>query len=210
MRAGKATVWAGLKSPVVAGQTIASRLGLQQSDVTVHVVQGGGSFGRRLFFDAALEAATISQAVGTPVKHMWTRIDDTRHGRARAATHHKMRIVHAAGEVLSFEHRVASVETDFRHGLREMLTAVGTQLNPPSIVPLSSGGTQTFSQTVFLTTVRSPYAFGVTSQTLEELNLPFNTGSWRSVYSASARGLEEVMVDRPAGCSAASVERWAG
>ena len=64
MSGGKATVWAGLKTPVIAQQTIAAKLGLAQDDVTVHVVQGGGSFGRRLFFDAALEAATISAKAG--------------------------------------------------------------------------------------------------------------------------------------------------
>ncbi len=196
VRNGKATVWAGLKSPIVAAQTIASVLGLPQDAVTVKVVQGGGSFGRRLFFDAALEAARISQKVGEPVKHMWTRIDDMRHGRARAATNHRLQITYSGKEVLSFEQRVASVETDFRHGLGEILTAVGSQINPPSAVPVSAGGNASFAQTVFLTTVHSPYAFGQTSQTLNELSLPFNTGSWRSVYSASARGVEEVMVDR--------------
>ncbi len=192
---GKVEVWAGLKTPVVAQQTIASELGVAASDVTVHCVQGGGSFGRRLFFDAALEAARISQAVGRPVKHMWTRIDDMRHGRARAASHHRLRVTHVLGDVLSFEQRVASVETDFRHGLGEILTAVGSQINAPAAVPVSAGGNASFAQTVFLTTVKSPYAFGVTTQVLNELNLPFNTGSWRSVYSANARGAEEILVD---------------
>ena len=196
VRNGTATVWAGLKSPIVAAQTIATALGLPQDAVTVKVVQGGGSFGRRLFFDAALEAARISQKVGAPVKHMWTRIDDMRHGRARASSNHRLQITFSGKEVLSFEQRVASVETDFRHGLGEILTAVGSQINPPSAVPVSAGGNASFAQTVFLTTVHSPYAFGQTSQTLNELSLPFNTGSWRSVYSASARGVEEVMVDR--------------
>ena len=45
-------------------QTIARSSGLPLDAVTVHVVQGGGSFGRRLFFDAALEAARISKAAG--------------------------------------------------------------------------------------------------------------------------------------------------
>jgi isoquinoline 1-oxidoreductase beta subunit len=196
VRDGKATLWAGLKTPVVAGQTIADELGLPEDAVTVKVVQGGGSFGRRLFFDSALEAARISQAVGVPVKHMWTRIDDMRHGRARAATNHRVQLQHVAGDVLSFEHRVASVETDFRHGLGEILTAIGSQMNPPSIIPISSGGNATFAQSVFGSTVHSPYAFGATAQSLNELALPFNTGSWRSVYSASTRGIEEVMVDR--------------
>ncbi|MEJ8645785.1 molybdopterin cofactor-binding domain-containing protein [Streptomyces sp. MS1.HAVA.3] len=67
----------------MARQNIAADLGLPSAKVTVHVVQAGGSFGRRLFFDAALEAARISKACRRPVKLMWTRVDDTRHGRMR-------------------------------------------------------------------------------------------------------------------------------
>jgi isoquinoline 1-oxidoreductase beta subunit len=162
----------------------------------MHVVQGGGSFGRRLFFDGALEAARISKAVGKPVKVMMTRIDDMRHGRARAASLNHIRMTYAAGKVLSMEQRVASVETDFRHGLGEAITAAGSQLNvPAAAVPVSLGGSASFAQTVFLTTVNSPYRFGVTNQLLNELPTTFNTASWRSVYSASARGCEEIMVD---------------
>jgi isoquinoline 1-oxidoreductase beta subunit len=196
VRGDTATIWAGLKTPVVAGETIADELGLDPDKVTVHVVQGGGSFGRRLFFDSAIEAATISQRVDAPVKHMWTRIDDMRHGRARAATHHRMRYTHAGPEVLSFENRIAGVETDFRHGLGDLMSANGSQINPPSAIPIAAGGNASYAQSVFYLTVHSPYETGATSQSLEELSLPFNTGSWRSVYSASARGTEEIMVDR--------------
>jgi isoquinoline 1-oxidoreductase subunit beta len=187
VRAGRAEIWAGLKSPIVAQQTIAGALGLPQSAVTVHVTQGGGSFGRRLFFDSALEAAQISKAMHRPVKLMWTRTDDMRHGRARAASHHKIRATFALGEVLTFEHRVASVETDFRHGLGEILTATAAHL------PV--GGNLSFAQTVFLTTVKVPYHFGVVTQLLNEVPLRMHTGSWRSVYSANTRGAEEIMVD---------------
>jgi isoquinoline 1-oxidoreductase beta subunit len=149
VRADSATIWAGLKSPILAKQTIAKELGLPENKVTVHVQQGGGSFGRRLFFDAALEAAQISQAMKKPVRLMWSRIDDMRHGRARAASHHKIRATFALGQVLTFEHRVASVETDWGHGLGEILTAMSAKL------PV--GGNTSFAQTVFLTTVKSPY-----------------------------------------------------
>lgn len=187
VRPDRAEIWAGLKSPIVAKQTIAATLGLPQDKVTVHVTQGGGSFGRRLFFDAALEAAQISKAMRRPVKLMWTRVDDMRHGRARAASHHKIRATFALGEVLTFEHRVASVETDFRHGLGEILTATAAHL------PV--GGNLSFAQTVFLTTVKVPYHFGVVTQLLNEVPLRMHTGSWRSVYSANTRGAEEIMVD---------------
>jgi isoquinoline 1-oxidoreductase beta subunit len=187
VREDSATIWAGLKSPIVAKQTIAQELGLPENKVTVHVQQGGGSFGRRLFFDAALEAAHISQAMKKPVRLMWSRIDDMRHGRARAASHHKIRATFALGQVLTFEHRVASVETDWGHGLGEILTAFAAKL------PV--GGNLSFAQTVFLLTVKSPYNFGVTTQLLNEVPLKFHTSAWRSVYSANTRGAEEIMVD---------------
>jgi isoquinoline 1-oxidoreductase beta subunit len=190
VRADRAEIWSGLKSPIVAKQTIAREIGLPENKVIVHVMQGGGSFGRRLFFDGALEAAHASKAMGRPVKLMWSRIDDMRHGRARAASHHKVRATFGLGNVLSFEHGVASVETDFGHGLGEILTAQAAK------IPV--GGNLSFAQTVFLTTVKTPYNFGVVTNLLNEIPLKMNTGSWRSVYSANARGVEEIVVDEMA------------
>ncbi|MFL6141419.1 MAG: xanthine dehydrogenase family protein molybdopterin-binding subunit [Labedaea sp.] len=187
VRADRAEIWAGLKTPIIAQQTIAADLGLPQDKVTVHVTRGGGSFGRRLFFDAAREAAQVSKKVGRPVKLMWTRVDDIRHGRARAATHHKIRVTHLAGQVLSYEHRVASVETDFRTGVGEALSAL-----PAKLVPAA------FPEAVFTLTERVPYNFGIVTELLNEIPLKMNTASWRSVYSATVRAAEEIMVDEVA------------
>ena len=195
IKATTGTVWAGLKSPIVAAQSIEDDLGLARGSITAHVTQGGGSFGRRLFFDGALEAARISKAAGKPVKLMWTRVDDMRHGRARAASHHLVRATIAANDVVRFEHHVASVETDFRHGLGEILTATGAAFGDPAIIPISAGGAATFSQSVFASTIKSPYNFGPTTQLLNEANLVMHTGSFRSVYSANTRGAEEIIVD---------------
>ncbi|MEV6684989.1 molybdopterin cofactor-binding domain-containing protein [Streptomyces sp. NPDC051130] len=188
VREDRAEIWSGLKSPIVARESIAADLGLPLEKVTVHVVQAGGSFGRRLFFDAALEAARVSKACRRPVRLMWTRVDDTRHGRMRPATHHRIRATYALGEVLSFEHRVAAAETDFRHGLGEIITATAAGLP-------SGLGNATLAQTLFLTTVKSPYHFGLTTQSLTEVPTGVPTGSWRSVYSANTRGAEEIVVD---------------
>ncbi|MDN5746546.1 MAG: molybdopterin-dependent oxidoreductase, partial [Nocardioidaceae bacterium] len=62
VRSDSATVWSGLKSPITAQGLIAKATGLPQGKVTVNVVQGGGSFGRKLFSDAAVEAARASKA----------------------------------------------------------------------------------------------------------------------------------------------------
>ncbi|MFF0012443.1 molybdopterin cofactor-binding domain-containing protein [Streptomyces sp. NPDC005374] len=188
VRSDSAEIWSGLKSPIVAQAAVAKAVGLPVSKVTMHVVQSGGSFGRRLFHDAALEAAVVSKKSGRPVRLMWSRIDDMRHGRMRPATHHRVRATYAAGQVLTFQHQVAAVETDFRHGLGDAVTAAAASL-PTGL------GNATFAQTLFLTTVKSPYNFGLTTQTLTEIPLRMHTGSWRSVYSANTRGAEEIVVD---------------
>ncbi|MCG5217336.1 molybdopterin cofactor-binding domain-containing protein [Streptosporangium soli] len=187
VRKDRAEIWAGLKSPILAQQEIAAALGLPQRQVTVHVAQSGGSFGRKLFPDAAIEAARISKAMGRPVKLMWSRIDDMRHGRTRPASHHKIRATYAGGKVLTYEHRVAAVETDFRHGVGEMLTAVATRL--PVV------GNMSFAQVVFHLSVKVPYRFGVVTGLLKEVPLKMHTASWRSVWSANTRGADEIVVD---------------
>lgn len=184
VRASTAEIWFASKSPIIAQQTIAAAIGLPQNAVTVHVVRGGGSFGRRLFFDAALEAAQVSKAIGRPVKLMWSRNDDTRHGRMRPASHHRIRATHALGAVLTYEHRIAAVQTDFGHGVGEALSAAGFQL---------LGGLP--NQAVFLLTEKVPYNFGATTQLLAEVPLDMHTGSWRSVYSGFVAVANEVMVD---------------
>ncbi len=195
IKADHGTVWSGMKIPILATQVIEDDLGLPRGSVTGHVMQAGGSFGRRLYFDGAYEAAQISKAAGKPVKLMWTRIDDMRHGRGRAASHHLVRATLGAGDVVAFEHHVASGETDWRHGLGEVLTATGVKFGNPDIIPVSAGGNATFSQSVFFTTVKSPYDLGATAQLLNESSEKFNTGAFRSVYSANTRGAEEIIMD---------------
>ena len=64
----------------------------RSTSVTVHVTQGGGSFGRHLFADAAFEAAAISQKLGKPVKLMWHRTDNFRQGRVHPMCTSRVRV----------------------------------------------------------------------------------------------------------------------
>lgn len=190
VRADRAEIWSGFKTPIVAAQTIAGELGLPVAKVVCHTVQSGGSFGRHLFFDAPLEAAQISKKLGRPVMLKWTRTDDVRHGRAAPASYHHVRATYVLGNVTTFEHRVASVETDFRHGLGEILSATATKLPAPL-----DAGNLSVSETLFETTIKSPYNYGLVTQLLTELPAQFHTGSFRSVYSFATRGSEEIIAD---------------
>ncbi len=188
VRPDRAEIWSCLKVPIVAQEDIAKQLGLPQDAVKVHVTQGGGSFGRHLFHDAAAEAAEASQKMGKPVKLMWSRTDDFRQGRIHPMCVTRVRATYLLGNVISFEQRHTSVQTEFSHGLGEMLTAFASRL------PIA--GNLSFAESIFLLSQSSPYNFGVTTQLLNEIPLKFNTGSMRNIYSPNVVTAEELVVDQ--------------
>ncbi|MFE0254867.1 molybdopterin cofactor-binding domain-containing protein [Streptomyces sp. NPDC059010] len=186
VREDSAEIWASLKSPIVAQEEIALKLGLPVTSVKVHVTEGGGSFGRKLFHDAAAEAAEVSRAMGKPVRLMWHRTDDFRQGRTHPMSTSRVRATHALGQVLTYDQHHTSVATDFGHGVGEIITAEAARL------PV---GDLTFSETIFTLTQQTPYNFGVVTQLLSETDKGFNTGSMRNIYSPNVRCAQELVVD---------------
>ncbi|NUS27158.1 MAG: xanthine dehydrogenase family protein molybdopterin-binding subunit [Streptomyces sp.] len=187
VRSDRAEIWSCLKAPIVAQEAIAAKLKLPLGSVTVHVTEGGGSFGRKLFFDAALEAAEISQKIGKAVKLMWHRADDARQGRTHPMATSRVHIAHLGDTVIGYRQRHTSVATDLGHGLGEIFTALAARL------PVGDIG---FSETFFQLSQSTPYRFGVTSRLLSETDKTFNTGSMRNVYSPDVVCAREIMVDQ--------------
>ncbi|HEX3336982.1 MAG TPA: molybdopterin cofactor-binding domain-containing protein [Jatrophihabitans sp.] len=186
-RADGVEVWSSLKVPIVLQSDIAKKYGVPRDSVKVHVTQGGGSFGRHLFSDTALEAVEISKVMGKPVKLMWHRTDDFRQGRTHPMATSRVRATYLAGNVLTFEQRHTSVSTDFTHGLGELLTAMSAKL---------PGGNYTFAQSIFELTANVPYNYGVTTQLLNEVDMGFNTGSMRNIYSPDVCVAQELITDQ--------------
>jgi isoquinoline 1-oxidoreductase beta subunit len=170
-----------------ARDSIASAVGLPASKVKVHVVRGGGSFGRRLNHDAAIEAALISKAAGRPVKLMWSRADDIRHGRMRPASHHRIRASHARGRVVAFTHVMASVSESYEGQNLSAQGNTGITVTPavaPASRPLPSDS--------------GLYNFGRVSGDSGSVELAMPLGAWRSVDSGTMRTAEEIVVDEVA------------
>ncbi|MEU9476143.1 molybdopterin cofactor-binding domain-containing protein [Streptomyces sp. NPDC048191] len=190
VRQDSAEIWGSMKSPITAQEQIALKLGLPVAAVTVHVTEGGGSFGRKLFHDAAAEAAEVSKAMGKPVKLMWHRTDDFRQGRTHPMATSRVRATYALGQVLTYDQRHTSVATDFGHGVGEIITSEAARL------PV---GDLTFSETIFALSQQTPYDFGVVTQLLSETAQGFNTGSMRNIYSPNVRCAQELVVDELAG-----------
>ncbi len=187
---GKARVWTGAKTPIAAQAKIARDLGILPTDVEVNVIRSGGSFGRRLFFDAAVEAARISSIANRPVKLMFTRQEDTKFGRARPLSLHNVQVNYLPStlltdaEIVSFDHRCATPELDLRHGFGEALTALGGEFYPFG-----------YSQTIWHTTQLVQYNVGATTLALNETPFPVPTSSWRGIYSGTAAVANEVIID---------------
>lgn len=76
---GKIEIWSTSQIPQPGRTAVAQLLGLKEDDVTVHIVRGGGGFGRRAYNDIMLDAAWISKQVNAPVKLLWSREDDIQH-----------------------------------------------------------------------------------------------------------------------------------
>ncbi|QKV97341.1 xanthine dehydrogenase family protein molybdopterin-binding subunit [Streptomyces sp. NA02950] len=189
VRAHRAEFWFSTQTPMDARESIAEAIGLPKSKVRVHVVRGGGSFGRRLNFDAAIEAALISKAARRPVKLMWSRGDDIRHGRMRPASHHRIRASLARGRVVAFAHSMASVtESSAQQGTAGQggatTAAVARAGRTPAAGPLPSD--------------TGPYNFGRVSRDSGEVGLAMPLGAWRSVDSGTTRTAEEIVVDEVA------------
>jgi len=85
VRADGADVWAPTQAQGPTQGMVAGLLGMEPAQVQIHTTFLGGGFGRRFELDFIKYAVLASQAVGTPVKVVWSREQDTQHDYYRPA-----------------------------------------------------------------------------------------------------------------------------
>jgi isoquinoline 1-oxidoreductase subunit beta len=83
VQADRVDVWVGTQNADLALTQAAQVSGVKPENVYIHNTFSGGGFGRRLRPDEVAQAVAIAKAVGKPVKLVWSREEEIRHGRYR-------------------------------------------------------------------------------------------------------------------------------
>jgi CO/xanthine dehydrogenase Mo-binding subunit len=101
---GKVTCWTGSQKPHFVQKGIALTLGIPVENVRAIWVVGPGSYGRSDADDAAMDAAVLAQATGSPVRVQYTRQQATGWDPKGPASVHRARAaIDASGNVFAYE-----------------------------------------------------------------------------------------------------------
>lgn len=100
---GALQLWTASQAPAWARDHVSKSLGVPPAAIQMHIVRGGGSFGRRLSSDYVVEAAAVAMRSSGPVQLVWSREDDLQHDHFRAAGFHLLRGgLDARGDVVAW------------------------------------------------------------------------------------------------------------
>ena len=90
-----AEVWSGTQAPQWGKLMVLTELGLDaqkdQDKVTFNTTLMGGAFGRKSKNDFTIEAVELAKATGQPIKVIWSREDDVKHGFYHSAAANYMK-----------------------------------------------------------------------------------------------------------------------
>lgn len=100
VRDGRAEIWVGCQNPLGFRRDVATTLGLDPENVTLHNHPMGGGFGRKARPDYAMQAAVLAREVGRPVQLIWSREEDVRQDFYRPAVQSRFRAAFDANDNL--------------------------------------------------------------------------------------------------------------
>jgi isoquinoline 1-oxidoreductase beta subunit len=173
---GKLEIWSPSQTPQRGRDMLKQLFNLRDEDITHHMLQAGGGFGRRLSNDYAVEVAHISKAIGGgPVKLLWTREDDMRHDFYRPAGFHFLKGgVDASGKITAWRGHFVSFGP----------------MNPPANAP------NTFSQSSNIPATEFPSGF-VPNFAIEASLMPLGvpTGALRAPRSNAVAWVYQSFID---------------
>ena len=88
---GEAEIWVGCQNPLGFRRDVATTLGIDAENVTLHNHTMGGGFGRKARPDWAMQVAYLAKEVGKPVQLIWSREEDVQQDFYRPAVQSRFR-----------------------------------------------------------------------------------------------------------------------
>jgi isoquinoline 1-oxidoreductase beta subunit len=117
VRKADCEVWVGTQNQTGTQRTAMRISGFSREAVKVNTMLLGGGFGRRGEQDFVADAVETSKSVNAPVKVIWSREDDVRHGHYRPATYNVFRAaLDERGAPLAWLHRIVAPSIAAQHG----------------------------------------------------------------------------------------------
>tara|TARA_R110000782_G_scaffold78293_3_gene156007 strand:+ start:212619 stop:214898 length:2280 start_codon:yes stop_codon:yes gene_type:complete len=108
-----AEIWVASQAPAFCRRAVAQALGMAEEQVTLYPLSAGGSFGRRMEHEPAVQAALIAQELKRPVQLLWSRAEDIITDRPRPPAHARLFGKLASdGRIEALSVKVAAPATD--------------------------------------------------------------------------------------------------
>ena len=105
---GKLHIWTSCQDPQSVQNTVAPFVNQKPEDIYVEAALLGGAFGRKSKPDFAVEAALLATHMKKPVKVVWMREDDIKHGYYHTITAQSVKAgLDANGKVTAWHHKTA-------------------------------------------------------------------------------------------------------
>jgi len=112
-------IWAGTQNPSNAISRAANVTGLDEEKIKLNLTFLGGGFGRKSFNDFIEDGVHISKKVKLPIKLVYSREDDIKHGFARPSSIHKLTADLEGGDINVWKHVVVSPDPLTGNALNE-------------------------------------------------------------------------------------------
>ncbi|HET8710273.1 MAG TPA: molybdopterin cofactor-binding domain-containing protein, partial [Spongiibacteraceae bacterium] len=186
-------IWCGNQSPDALQHVIASALQRPRETVFIHSQLIGGSFGRRLYYDYAVEAALISQRIGKPIKLIWSREDDIRHDLYRPAALSRFRAQLREGKLIGWENKIAGPS-----GKQDVLPAIAERIVAHLPDSVARSINEHFAEHKFSSAEGATqllYAIPYLKVDFAECNPGVPFGAWRSVGNSVNGFFVESFID---------------
>lgn len=184
---GVVRLWLPTQAPGFARDAVAEVLGIGASDVMIHPVLAGGSFGQNLEHQVAAQAALIAREVNKPVQLMWSRGETCVQDRFRPPAAGRMTArLGSNGSIVGWLAKIAAPNTG--HELARRLTGGGGAIG----AGLAAGGIGDRSA---VAGARPPYRIPALAIDHHPAEIGVPTGYWRSGAQSYTAFFTESFID---------------